>query len=85
MLVVVDAYLDKQEEVRVLALGGGPLALLDVVFGDIDSLDGSKHSEQTFSTLCTTLSSPFLTLPAVLRGIGKVCEWVAFQLYSSSE
>ena len=38
MLVIVDAYLDKQEEVRVLALGGGPLALLDVVLGNVDTL-----------------------------------------------
>ena len=38
MLVVVDAYLDKQEEVGVLALGGGPLALLDVVFFNINTL-----------------------------------------------
>ena len=32
-------YLDQQEQVRVLALGGGTVALLDVVLFDIDTLE----------------------------------------------
>ena len=31
-------YLDQQEQVGILALGGCPLALLDVMLGDIDTL-----------------------------------------------
>ncbi len=32
------AYLDEEEEIRVLALGGGAVPLLDVVAGDVDTL-----------------------------------------------
>jgi hypothetical protein len=37
-------YLHKQEQVRILTFGGGPVALLDVVFGDIDTL----HMQEIF-------------------------------------
>ena len=33
-----DTHLDEQEEVGILALGSGTLALLDVVVGDVDTL-----------------------------------------------
>ena len=32
-------YLDQQEQVGILALGGGTVALLDVVLFDVDTLD----------------------------------------------
>ena len=34
----VQAYLHEQEKVRILALGGGPLTFLDMVFCDVDTL-----------------------------------------------
>lgn len=40
--MVASAYLDQQEQVRVLALGGGTVALLDVVLCDVDTL----HTEE---------------------------------------
>lgn len=33
-----ETYLDEEKQIRVLALGGGSGTLLDVVFGDIDTL-----------------------------------------------
>ena len=36
---MIEAYLDEQEEVRVLALGGGTVALLDLGFLDVDALE----------------------------------------------
>ena len=38
LLELLQLVLDEEGKVRVLALGGGPLALLDVVFGNIDTL-----------------------------------------------
>jgi hypothetical protein len=38
ILPVGKTYFDEQEEIWILAFGGCPVALLDVVLGDIDTL-----------------------------------------------
>lgn len=66
-------YLDEQEEVGILALGGGPLALLDVVLDDIDTLPIARYvrnsgadaddSELTILSLPKALSCLRLLVP----------------------
>ena len=41
-------HLNQQEEVRILALGGSPLALLDVVLDDVDTLANGQYHLQHF-------------------------------------
>jgi hypothetical protein len=36
-------YLDEEEQIWVLAFGGGPVALLDVVVGNVDTLKDAMH------------------------------------------
>lgn len=59
-------HLDEQEQVRVLALGGRPVALLDVVLDDIDTLNITTTSFSTsFSTTYSIASSPSCLLPGL--------------------
>ena len=41
-----NAYLDEQEQVGILALGGGTGTLLDVVSCDVDTLAHRRHRQQ---------------------------------------
>ena len=43
-----DRYLDEQEQVGILALGGSSDALLDVVLDDVDTLTKRQNSVQHF-------------------------------------
>jgi len=58
----VGSYLYKQEQVRILALGGGAVALLDVVGGEVDTLiNGPSEVRNVSQTPAATTSSPFLS------------------------
>lgn len=43
---IESAHLDQQEQVGVLALGGGTVALLDVVLCDVDTLQPEQPSDR---------------------------------------
>lgn len=56
-----NSYFDEEEQVGILALGGGPLPLLDVMLGDINTLQIIETMYETSysrSTAATSTNHP---------------------------
>lgn len=68
------AYLDEQEQVGILALGGGSDALLDVVLVDVDALANGQNHVQHFGLQNVHYDElTILLLPDLL--IGDLASW----------
>ena len=78
-----DTHLDEQEEVGILALGSGTLALLDVVARNVDTLAFPTMSTKC-STQPTTTSSPSCSCRKMCLGLLVQCivQNILLMLYS---
>ena len=82
----VETYLHEQEQVRVLALGGGADALLDVVFLDIDTLKSDRSVRRQLIVASGALTILVCSCGELLFGEGRASRRsggaVAEKLYS---
>lgn len=77
-------HLDEQEEVRILALRGRTVALLDVVFGDVDTLASIMPSVSCVHT-ASNVELTIFDVPGRVEGTNESTREVRLELYSSTE